>query len=316
MKWKKLKHIFSPDHHADWMVSHAANPFAVPLKKNIFRIYFTCRNKENQSHIGYVDVDVKDNFKVIGVSKKPVLAPGAPGLFDDSGVAMASLVDVKGKRFLYYLGWNLKVTVPWMNTIGLATWNKKKNKFEKYSRAPIVDRNEEDPFSISYPAVLKEKGKFRMWYVSNLPWGKDQSEMEHVIKYAESKDGIHWKRSGKVMIPLIHPKEYAVSKPFVVKEDSLYKMWYSYRANKKISTYRIGYAESKNGLKWNRKDKQAGIDVSSKGWDSEMICYPFVFKYGNRHYMLYNGNGYGKTGFGVAVLEEGKSKSSKTKKRS
>ncbi len=191
-----------------------------------------------------------------------------------------------------------------MNTIGLATWNSKKKEFEKYGRAPILDRSEEDPFSISYPSILNEKGKYKMWYGSNLTWGKDQSDMNHVIKYAESSDGISWKRSGQVAVSLIHKNEYALSKPFVVKENSLYKMWYSYRANKKIKTYRIGYAESKDGIKWKRKDKETGIDVSSKGWDSEMICYPFVFKYENDQYMLYNGNGYGKSGFGIAILEK------------
>jgi hypothetical protein len=81
-------------------------------------------------------------------------------------------------------------------------------------------------------------------------------------------------------------------------------MWYSYRGNKKITTYRIGYAESENGLSWKRKDDKAGIDVSSKGWDSEMICYPFVFMHGGKQYMLYNGNGFGITGFGIAILEK------------
>ena len=46
-----------------------------------------------------------------------------------------------------------------------------------------------------------------------------------------------------------------------------------------------------------------GMDVSPNGWDSEMICYPYVFDHGRNRYMLYNGNGYGKTGFGLAVLE-------------
>ncbi len=80
-------------------------------------------------------------------------------------------------------------------------------------------------------------------------------------------------------------------------------MWYSFRAQPGIDTYRIGYAESMDGLSWRRMDESAGIDVSSSGWDSEMICYPKVFRHKERYYMLYNGNGYGKTGFGLAVLE-------------
>jgi predicted GH43/DUF377 family glycosyl hydrolase len=77
-------------------------------------------------------------------------------------------------------------------------------------------------------------------------------------------------------------------------------MWYSYRGSRN----RIGYADSEDGISWERKDGEAGIDVSASGWDSEMIEYPFVFDHDGERYMLYNGNGYGKTGIGLAVLEK------------
>lgn len=304
MKWRKIKNIFSPDNNFEWMVSHAANPFAESLGDDIFRIYFTCRNNKNQSYIGYVDIDFCNNFKVIGISEKPVLEPGQLGVFDDSGVAMGYLIHINHKKYLYYLGWNLKVTVPWLNTIGLAIFNPNLQIFEKQSQAPLLDRSNEDPFSISYPSILFDKNIYKMWYGSNLSWGKDQSEMQHVIKYAESTDGLNWNRTNKVVVDLTHPNEYALSKPFVIKENALYKMWYSFRANGNIKTYRIGYAESINGMDWERKDSEVGIDVSNVGWDKEMICYPFIFDHRGEKYMLYNGNGYGKTGFGLAVLEK------------
>ena len=76
-------------------------------------------------------------------------------------------------------------------------------------------------------------------------------------------------------------------------------MWYSFRGEQ----YRIGYAFSKDGMIWKRKDELAGIDVSPEGWDSEAICYSHVFQYGKKLYMLYNGNVYGKEGLGIAKLE-------------
>jgi hypothetical protein len=175
--------------------------------------------------------------------------------------------------------------------------------FEKYSRAPIMDRSNEDPFTISYPSILFDEGKYRMWYGSNLKWGSTQDDMQHVFKYAESDDAIHWNRTNEIQVGLEHPNEYALSKPFVLKTGNIYQMWYSYRANGDIKTYRIGYAESSDGHTWVRKDNLAGIDVSATGWDSEMICYPFVMDHKEKRYMLYNGNGYGKTGFGIAVLD-------------
>jgi predicted GH43/DUF377 family glycosyl hydrolase len=283
------------------MASHAANPFGAWLEDGMLGIYFTSRDTDNRSHIGFAKADPQRGFSIISVSPEPVLRPGEPGLFDDSGVAMGCILEVNGRQ----LGWNLKVTVPWLNTIGLAIGNDKTRQFRKWSRAPVMDRSEEDPFSISYPSILHENGTYRMWYGSNLHWGKTQDEMDHVIKYAESNDGFSWKRSGNIAVDLMHPNEYAISKPFVLKsKDGHYTMFYSYRGNGEVTTYRIGHAVSRDGLHWTRKDADTGIDVSTEGWDSEMICYPFVFEYGGETYMFYNGNGYGRTGFGLARLED------------
>ena len=117
--------------------------------------------------------------------------------------------------------------------------------------------------------------------------------------FAESNDGINWSRDGLVAIDYANDKEYAISRPSVIYENGIWKMWYSYRGDR----YSIGYAESYDGKKWERLDHQVGIAVSSSGWDSEMVEYPFVFDHKGQRYMLYNGNGYGKTGFGLAVLE-------------
>ncbi len=300
MKWKKLGKIFAPDGNLSWMNSHAANTVAEFLRDDIFRVYFSCRDKNNRAHVAFVEVNLDSQFEIIKVADKPVLSPGEIGTFDDSGVSLSCIKMIGGKRFMYYLGWNLGVTVPWRNSIGLAIYNEQSNEFERYSKAPIMDRHHVDPYSISYPFVLEDKGMFRVWYGSNLRWGKEQEEMAHLIKYGESADGINWKREGVIALDFKNSDEYAISRPCVIKENNVYKMWYSYRGK----SYRIGYAESADAIHWERKDDQAGIDVSQEGWDSEMVCYPFIFDHKGKRYMLYNGNGYGKTGFGLALLEK------------
>ena len=74
-------------------------------------------------------------------------------------------------------------------------------------------------------------------------------------------------------------------------------MWFSSRGD----VYRLGYAESADGIAWERLDDQAGLEPASEGWDSEMVCYPAVCGTEGRRYLLYNGNGYGATGIGYAV---------------
>ena len=300
MKWIKHGLIFCPENERDWMTSHAANPVPEALGGGMFRIYFSCRDKSSRSSIGFLELDLKNPSKVLRVSSHPVIQPGTLGLFDDSGAAMGCLVNADNKRYLYYLGWNLGVTVPWRNSIGLAISGPSDSLFTKYTQAPIVDRGPADPFSISYPSVMRDGPLWRMWYGSNLSWGANERNMAHVIKYAESVDGIHWDRQGHIAIPLKSSQEYALSKPWVIKDAGIFKMWYSHRGER----YRIGYAESVDGKHWERMDDKAGIDVSESGWDSEMIEYACVFDYEGQRYMLYNGNRYAKTGIGLAILEQ------------
>jgi hypothetical protein len=299
MKWRKLGLVFCPHNEKDWMRTHAANPVAEQLDGDMFRVYFSARDGGNRSSVGWLDLDMGAPGRVLRISDCPVIGPGRAGTFDDSGTSVAWLVKVESRRYLYYLGWNLGVTVPWRNSIGLAISQSPQQEFAKLSEAPIVDRSAVDPFSISYPCVLREGQRWRMWYGSNLAWGPQQADMAHLIKYAESDDGIAWRRNGTIALQFESPDEYAMSKPCVLKEARGYRMWYSFRG----ARYRIGYAESVDGIHWERLDHLAGIDASDSGWDSESVEYPYVFEHRGQKFMLYNGNGYGATGVGMAVLE-------------
>ena len=302
MPWKKLGLVFCPENNAPWMVSHAVNPIAEQIQDDQYRIYFSSRDIKNRSSIGFVEIDINSPNKILRVSENPVVSPGELGSHDYDGVSIACIVSAEDKKYLYYLGWCLCQSVPWSNTIGLAI-SLENTDYTKYSQAPLLGRDAVDPISTSYPWVIYEDGKWKMWYGTHLKWN-DLTKIDlfdHVIKYAESDDGIHWNKSNHIAINIDKVNgEYAISKPCVLKEDGIWKMWYSYRGVK----YKIGYAESTNGIDWVRKDELVGITISQEGWDSESIEYPFVFKHKDKKYMLYNGNDYGKTGFGIAVWED------------
>ena len=78
-------------------------------------------------------------------------------------------------------------------------------------------------------------------------------------------------------------------------------MWYCYRGT--TFPYRLGYAESEDGLRWERKDHLMDLPTSDSGWDSEMIAYPHVFHHKGATYLLYCGNSFSKSGFGLAILD-------------
>lgn len=300
MKWKKLGLVFCPSGETDWMRSHAAVPIAEHIVDDLFRIYFTSRDSSSRSYTGFVIIDINQPNVIMEMSTFPVLSPGGLGEFDDSGAMATWLAFYQGKRFLYYIGWNLGVTVPFRNSIGLST-SIQGGEFKRYSSGPIIDRTMREPHFCASCCILPGEDFWRMWYLSCTGWQMREGKPEHSyhIKYAESRDGINWQRDGIVAIDFANDQEYAISRPSVVHDNDRWRMWYSFRGQ----SYRIGYAESVDGKSWTRRDMLAGIDVSKSGWDSEMIEYPFVFDHKGQRFMLYNGNGYGKTGFGLAVLE-------------
>lgn len=304
MKWRKLGQIFVPDGSVEWMRTHASVPFAENVGGDVFKIYFSGRNESNESSVGYVTIDINHPGTVLSVSPRPVLSKGELGAFDDSGCMGSCLATVNGKKYMYYIGWNLGVTVPFRNAIGVAVCDDGET-FSRIFAGPVLDRSRDEPHFVASNCVIFDKGIYKIWYLSCTGWEKIGDGVRHRyhIKYAESRDGINWERNGQVAIDYESPYEYAISVPRVIVDGDIYRMWFSSRGTQDIPAYRIRYAESKDGIHWVRSSEIEGIDVSVEGWDSEMICYPFVFDHKGRRYMLYNGNGYGKTGFGLAVLE-------------
>ena len=298
-RWRKLGRVYCPDNHADWSVSHAANPFPEPLGGNLVRVYFSTRDSEQRSSISTCVMELGDPPRLLEVAERPVLGPGDVGLFDDSGASMGCLTQVGDRTFLYYLGWNLGRTVPWRNAVGLAIREPGSERFERWSLAPVLDRNPIDPYSVSYPFVLSTEDGYRMWYGSNRSWGADQASMDHILKDATSPDGITWSPTGTVVVDAETRSEYAFSRPCVVRDGDVWRMWYSFRGD----AYRIGLAESTDGLHWKRRDDTAGIAPSADGWDSVQVSYAMVFDAAGERWMVYNGTRYGLTGFGLAIWE-------------
>ena len=299
MKWTKRGVIFEPQGNLAWMTTHAALP-VVDEMINHYRVYVSGRDEKGRAQIGHFEFDVENPKQIIRVSNKPVIGLGPLGSFDDSGVTSSWVVNQNGRKYQYYSGWSLGMTVPFYFFIGLAVSDDGGESYRKVSKSPVLGRHETDPYLTASPCVLVENGIWRMWYVSGTKWEIENNKPKHYyhIKYAESSDGIRWDRKGVVCIDYKSTDEYAIARPCVVKKDGLYRMWYSYRGE----AYKIGYAESEDGLSWIRKDEEAGIDVSESDWDSEMICYPYVWEHKGKMYMLYNGNGYGRTGIGLAIL--------------
>ena len=275
----------------------------IHLQLFLLNVLFSARNSNNKSVLCEVKINI-ETLSPQSSTKVDILNLGEVGTFDEDGVMASDVFKNNGTEYITYIGWNRGVSVPFRNAIGLVRYTN--GVVEKISSGPILDRSIYDPCFVASNCVITKENKFIMYYLSCLKWDYVNGKFTHFynIKIAESENGINWIPTGKLAIDFKDSGEYAISVPRVIKDDKLYRMWYSYRGSHDAPTYRIGYAESSDGFSWTRKDKLVTLEPSESGWDSEMICYPFIFEMNGNTYMLYNGNVYVKTLFGIAILEK------------
>ncbi len=302
--WKKLGQLYVPSESGQHpkLNSHAANPLPVHMEGDVYRIFFSGRDDQNRSSVGAVDVDIVQR-KVITEHHAPFFEHGPAGSFYSEGVSIGNCYEANGIRYMLFMGWQNPPSGHWRGDIGRLIVTPELS-LQLEEEQPLMGIDSTDPISLSYPWVApRSMGGFDMWYGSTLSWDTGNGEMLHVIQHAASSNGQVWNRNG-LAIPYQLGRAQAFSRPTVIQiSNGSYEMWFSYRSGSG-EKYRIGYAVSANGQDWTLALDQAGITVSENGWDSEMIEYPYVFDHSGNRYMLYNGNGFGKTGFGLAVLED------------
>lgn len=299
-RWRRLGRLTLDTSRAPWAATHAMLPVAELLPDSSCSVYLSLRDTDGRSRVGRTRLTLTPTPALAPLEPDPVLDLGLLGTFDDNGVTGSCVVSAGQRRYLYYTGWTRGVSVPFYISVGLAV-SENGGPFRRLSPAPLLDRSAADPYLTASPFVRQDDRGWRMWYVSGTEWRSTDAGPRHYynIRYAESDDGIAWRREGRICVTYANDAEYAFARPCVIADTDGYRMWYAVRGER----YRIGYAESTDGIAWSRRDDVAGLAPAGNGWESEMVEYPWVFDADGRRLMLYNGDGYGKTGVGLAVWE-------------
>lgn len=308
--WKKLGRVFSAQGQYSWMHTYATVPTPIHLQNDVWRIYFSTRNEAQRNQVGFVDIDLYQPNSIIQLSAKPVISHGPMGYFDADGVYATSIVRHDNALYFYYAGWNAGRDGAFYSAIGVAISRDNGNTFKKYTEAPVLGRDVVDKWSVMAPFVLKlSDDNWVMWYTSGISLSHDNHngiQSLYDIKTAVSKDGLQWQKTGKTAIAL-GENDTNIARACVVNERDRFAAYYPY-VTRSLGQYRIGYAESSDGFTFCRMDKLANgaslcISSESDDWDSQAVTYPYVFYHDGKRYMLYNGNQFGHTGFGLAVWE-------------
>jgi predicted GH43/DUF377 family glycosyl hydrolase len=317
MKWKKLGKIFDPTKHklANNCFEFAQSPQTLVFD-DFIRIYFSTREMDVTgkylSHISFVDID-KSFKKIINVSANTVIELGSLGCFDEHGIFPLNILRDNDRIIGYISGWSRRVSVSVETSIGMAVSNDNGLTFKRIGDGPILTSSLSEPFLVGDPFVLNINKIYHMWYIYGVKWINNATnkvkERIYKIGHAISNDGILWEKEGRQLVSDSLNSNECQALPTVIQAEGRYHMYFCYRQavdfrKDRNSAYRIGYAHSHDLQNWIRDDDNVGIDVSKDDWDSDMMCYPHVFYCNGKIYMLYNGNEFGRFGFGLAVWED------------
>ncbi len=315
MVWRKVGKIFNPIEYklSDGCVEFAQSPQTIVFDDRI-RIYFSTRKKESNgkflSYISFVDFD-KELNSVIDISKKTVIPLGNIGCFDEHGIFPINPLKHNNQIVAYTCGWSRRVSVSVETSIGYAISKDNGLTFEKTGDGPILTSSLNEPFLVGDPFVSFFNNIYYMWYIYGKGWIRNNlSEvLERVYKigYATSIDGINWTKQNIAIIPDRLNENECQALPSVIKIGNYYLMAFCYRQaidfrNNRDNAYRLGFAYSKDLINWVRDDEKFEIPMKENDWDTDMMCYPHLFQVNGRNYLLYNGNEFGRYGFGMAEL--------------
>lgn len=316
MKWTKQGLLFEPQRYAlpNGCIDFAQSPQALVFDAFV-RVFFSTRSRDAAgqyvSHIAFVDVD-RDLERILRIATKPVLPLGSLGSFDEHGIFPINVVRHDGAIYAFTCGWSRRVSVPVETAIGLAVSQDDGLTFERVGPGPVMAPSLNEPFLVGDPFVVVREGVWHMWYIYGTSWVESPSDpgpaRVYKIAHATSADGVAWQRTGETIISDVLGADECQALPTVFACDGRWHMYFCYRHATDFRTnhrrgYRLGYAWSSDLHRWTRDDASGGLEASPAGWDSEMLCYPHAFWCGEQAYMLYNGNAFGRHGFGVARLE-------------
>lgn len=317
MKWAKLGHLFDPHDYRlpDGCTGFAQSPQALVFD-DFVRIYFSTRRRDDNgqylSFVSHVDVD-RSLRSVLRTARRSAIGQGGLGCFDEHGIFPMNVVRSGREVRAYTCGWSRRVSVPVETAIGLAISRDEGETFERVGPGPILGPAPDEPFLVGDPFVIATEGRWHMWYIYGTSWmpaspGEGGPARVYKLAHAESDDGVLWRREARRIVTDRLGDDECQALPTVFSHAGRWHMYFCYRQATDFRTnhargYRLGYAHSTDLRQWTRDDAAAGIDVSASGWDSEMLCYPHVFWCGEHAYMLYNGNAFGRSGFGAARLE-------------
>lgn len=266
---------------------------ALLKEENVIRMYFSWRDKES--------IAVCESCDGVHWSEPEIcIAPRQTPEGWEDRLNRMSVVKRHGVYHMWYTGqtWEQSYIFHAVSEDGVH--------FTRTGGEPVLKPELEwENTSVMCPSVEwdEARGVYRMWYSAG-----EQHE-PNAIGYAESEDGLRWRRSPVNPIFAADPdsqwERHKVTACHVFYHEDWYWMFYIGFFDE--SRAQIGMARSRNGITgWERSKLNPIIVPTAGGWDADACYKPYVLKVGDRWMLWYNGRTGCVEQIGLAVHEEEK----------
>ena len=259
--------------------------FSFTANADIITDYFTNAQFSNTDNLGHIALSLSGSaIKVFGnATGGAVLGTGTT--FDSQFINSAFVMKEENIYKMWYSGVsNNQGRLGYAESINGIDWTKIDG---SGSGGCILDIGGFASRSIGVCTVITDNNIYKMWYSGD-------DSINNRIGYAESTNGIDWTKisgsgtGGSVFDVGGGFDNLHVHCPAVIKENNIYKMWYSGQASAGLA--QIGYAVSSNGIDWVRQNNGNSVMAASgSGFEGNNIQYSRVVKDGNLIRQFYTG---------------------------
>jgi hypothetical protein len=298
--------IYNTDGEKWWSRTHISYPILDIINKDVWRIYYSTRDGNNHSRIGYIDVESEKPDNILYIHNEPLLELGNPEPFDESGTLPACIIQHNTRKYLYYMGVAVPKEVAYFGSIGVAEIIDNNN-IPILLKLSTIKIPTPSPFGYGICEVMCDHNSLLRMYNTVFTGWLSHNDPVYEIHCHQSTDGFNWGQGKKCNLNINDEFEWAAPRVFV--KGNGYGMIFVARGKNDFrdnieKTYRIGYAESKDGIDFIIQKQEIGIrNFQNSQFDSQMQCYPSVKQYGNKLWVFYSGNNFGMEGIGYAELE-------------
>lgn len=310
MIWRRRGLMFRRPADVAWWQSHAQAVTPLVLEPRRWRLYLSGRDGHNRSRMVFVDVDPLDDMRLLDRCFEPVLELGAPGTFDSAGQGACSALMRAGAVHLYYAGIHLRRDVPYGIAIGLAS-SPDGRRFARAVPGPVLSTGPRDPWFCSVAHVTDGPEGAIAWYTSGTGWvdlPEGSRDPVYELASARSPDGIHWTRRPQARVPAT-AEAGGLTRPWAVEIGGQPHLFFAERGtygfrSDSARAYRLRHVRlDAAGLPSGAPMPVVFANPPRPGdWDGFMQAYPSILPLQEGHVMFYNGDGFGRDGFGWATL--------------